>query len=81
MQQETRMISCKLENRWTGGILAGAGNRILNLEWKKLRTNPTAVHGPQKARDWQQQGLLELEAEVGVNSKLRKHDESCCGSE
>lgn len=40
-----------------------------------------AVHGPQKAWDWQQQALLELEAEGGVNSKLRKHDESCCGSE
>ena len=43
---------CKLESRWTRGILADAGNQILELEWGKLRTNLISKLDPQKARKW-----------------------------
>lgn len=41
---------------------------MLSLERGKLRTL-SSTHSPQKARNWQQQGPLELEAEVRVTSK------------
>lgn len=48
-KQEIRTTFCKWESRWTGGILANAGNQNLSLQGKKLRTNLILKHSPQKA--------------------------------